>query len=511
MCNAWNHPPACACGWGGEGHLGRSPGRSERSASAVTRVNPQALALSGRPFGTSDGPNAFCPVCGAAVYFYQSPAGGRVFFDDLGHPWPKHACTDQPHVAVKLREVERGVEPLGIQQPSLGEGEGEDWIPIQIAAPVFEGEHRVIVCRNLVDGQRFKVYVDRGFALGEATVASVTPWTAGGWTMLSICRLDVNSEPLILAGKREPALGLATQSPEFRSRFAAEESLIRKRREDARRRREEEEARELRAQRRAEARANAVAILDEVERLGAGDLTSRSGEQLWLLDRRWNRNAEHLGKGDGDLARRFTSSSFAIKARLDALREAEAAQADRVLRRKLTLEAERLADSGAWEVVGPRFREVIERWKGTDADADPEAAAQWQRIQSAFLIAREQTDRGGIRSKLGLLEELERLAQDDEVACDACIERLRDLVGRWWAAGARYGPVAATLHDRFMRLVGEVLQTSDDDCLRSYGARLRRDIQAATARGARTEDLPLGIEGQALATALARRDGERSD
>tara|TARA_Y100001934_G_C11848619_1_gene538526 strand:+ start:390 stop:614 length:225 start_codon:yes stop_codon:yes gene_type:complete len=25
MCNAWNHPPGCTCGWGGEGHLGVNP------------------------------------------------------------------------------------------------------------------------------------------------------------------------------------------------------------------------------------------------------------------------------------------------------------------------------------------------------------------------------------------------------------------------------------------------------------------------------------------------------
>lgn len=40
-------------------------------------------------------PNAHCPVCNAAVYFYQSPDDGRVFFDEIGPPWPKHACTDQ--------------------------------------------------------------------------------------------------------------------------------------------------------------------------------------------------------------------------------------------------------------------------------------------------------------------------------------------------------------------------------------------------------------------------------
>ncbi|TPL45350.1 hypothetical protein [Mesorhizobium sp. B2-4-6] len=30
------------------------------------------------------------------MFYYQSPYGGRVFFDHLGWPWPKHPCTDNP-------------------------------------------------------------------------------------------------------------------------------------------------------------------------------------------------------------------------------------------------------------------------------------------------------------------------------------------------------------------------------------------------------------------------------
>jgi hypothetical protein len=41
-------------------------------------------------------PNARCPVCGAQVFYYQNEWGSRVFFDDLGKPWPKHPCTDNP-------------------------------------------------------------------------------------------------------------------------------------------------------------------------------------------------------------------------------------------------------------------------------------------------------------------------------------------------------------------------------------------------------------------------------
>lgn len=51
------------------------------------------------PFRSSESyvnPNAHCPVCGDQVFFYRSPFGGRVFFDNLGWPWPKHRCTDNP-------------------------------------------------------------------------------------------------------------------------------------------------------------------------------------------------------------------------------------------------------------------------------------------------------------------------------------------------------------------------------------------------------------------------------
>ena len=39
-------------------------------------------------------PNAECPVCGKSVFFYQNEYGSRVYFDELGPPWPKHPCTD---------------------------------------------------------------------------------------------------------------------------------------------------------------------------------------------------------------------------------------------------------------------------------------------------------------------------------------------------------------------------------------------------------------------------------
>lgn len=77
-CNAWNHAPDCDCGWGGVFH-GHSAGLSQALAWPLAS-------------GSWVNPNARCPVCNAAVFFYKSPAGGRVYFDALGAPWPKHPC-----------------------------------------------------------------------------------------------------------------------------------------------------------------------------------------------------------------------------------------------------------------------------------------------------------------------------------------------------------------------------------------------------------------------------------
>lgn len=85
MCNAWNHSPSCRCGWGGEGHFGKTLHHPPQ---------PRQLMPSYRSLSSYTQPNALCPVCKASVFFYQSHDGGRVFFDELGPPWPKHPCTD---------------------------------------------------------------------------------------------------------------------------------------------------------------------------------------------------------------------------------------------------------------------------------------------------------------------------------------------------------------------------------------------------------------------------------
>lgn len=93
----YNHYPNCTCGWCA--NYGGS--RLDRSKLTDTfRYRDARLLLKQSGANSVSGcyvnSNARCPVCSAAVFFYANAAGSRVYFDDLGPPWPKHPCTDGP-------------------------------------------------------------------------------------------------------------------------------------------------------------------------------------------------------------------------------------------------------------------------------------------------------------------------------------------------------------------------------------------------------------------------------
>ena len=81
MCNAYNHATGCECGFGGETYYPKHT------------VGDEIQFLH---FGYDSfvNPRSKCPVCREPVFFYRSPNGGGVYFDALGHPWPKQPCTE---------------------------------------------------------------------------------------------------------------------------------------------------------------------------------------------------------------------------------------------------------------------------------------------------------------------------------------------------------------------------------------------------------------------------------
>lgn len=99
-CNAWNHPPNCTCGWGGDGHLGRRDQYGNDSYGAYCFEQLTTFSATSSTTARYISPT-YCPVCGQEVFFYQNAYGSKVFFDELGPPWPKHPCTDNETYRVR--------------------------------------------------------------------------------------------------------------------------------------------------------------------------------------------------------------------------------------------------------------------------------------------------------------------------------------------------------------------------------------------------------------------------
>lgn len=157
----YNHYPDCGCGWCvkyGGSRISRNEIRdSLRQADGRTLLRTHGVR--DRVIACFVNPNARCPVCGAPVYYYQNVRGSRVFFDDLGPPWPKHPCTDNQRVghqtviatsprplarrrglSIELFEAARETG-LYSGRHFYGNGKSEHWTPIEVIAVERRGKN----------------------------------------------------------------------------------------------------------------------------------------------------------------------------------------------------------------------------------------------------------------------------------------------------------------------------------------------------------------------------------
>lgn len=100
-------------------------------------------------------PNAICPECRKTVFFYQSPYGGRVFFDDLGWPWPKHSCTDNP--AAQTGEVGNYRASTSLGSVALRDSEGMSLDVYDIDEMLQDGRGWIMKFRRIRRGPTFRV------------------------------------------------------------------------------------------------------------------------------------------------------------------------------------------------------------------------------------------------------------------------------------------------------------------------------------------------------------------
>lgn len=173
MCNAWNHPPNCACGWGGAGHSGHPPGGSRTLVASPALYAPRfgsypELALSN--YAGYCTPNANCPVCDQPVFFYQSPEGGRVFFDELGPPWPKHPCTDQSGSRSTTSTTSSNAARIEPKSTGSYQWEVDEWEPLVDVKILKTSSPRVCAISGFARNGRVASYVPHDHLSGAA------PW-----------------------------------------------------------------------------------------------------------------------------------------------------------------------------------------------------------------------------------------------------------------------------------------------------------------------------------------------
>lgn len=89
--SSWSAPPRRATRTAPPGRSTRTP--LPKGSSRPKTPKPPRSPRARQPYSSRWAtPNAVCPVCGAAVYFYSNEHGSRVYFDEMGPPWPKHPC-----------------------------------------------------------------------------------------------------------------------------------------------------------------------------------------------------------------------------------------------------------------------------------------------------------------------------------------------------------------------------------------------------------------------------------
>lgn len=189
MCNAWNHPANCTCGWGGEGHLGDSSGNLAyaspgagwyRDGEALCWLHSHDVARPSR-----------CPYCARDVFFVRHN-GGSVWFDELGWPWPVHACFATP-----------GTKRAGIAAPFAIHESTNTTPHVSEALLMLVGRNRSarlgLVKRVAALGNSFRIVtvvtadgVDREVAVEAKTapatlVGAFAVYTPSNWLVALLC------------------------------------------------------------------------------------------------------------------------------------------------------------------------------------------------------------------------------------------------------------------------------------------------------------------------------------
>jgi hypothetical protein len=253
-----------------------------------------------------------------------------------------------------------------------------------------------------------------------------------------------------------------------------------------------EERREARkaekAARAEESRQAKEQIAEEAEALAAGTDWRNGANRLRELLDTW-KNLPRIDKPTDDaLWHRFSSArtTYTRRRKQHFSELNERREAARVIKEKLVVEAEALAESTEWGETARAYRDLMQRWKaagGAQKDVDDALWKRFRAAQDTFFSARDAANSkldseyaANAEVKRGLLSDAEKLlpVTDSKAALDA----FREIAARWDATGKVPRQDMKELEGRFKK-IEQTIRGAEDD-------RWRRSNPEAQARAADT-------------------------
>lgn len=193
VCNAKNHRWNCDCGFGGSG---------QSSGHVRTPTTPDLFAVPRIPRHYTR-PNARCPVCSQSVFFFELENGGRVYFDEIGPPWPKHPCTDPASI---FNQASR-TDTFSQHQSQLNR-EYSEWI-LLTEISVEQVNDDLLLLSAKMNGTSLLLYV-RSDALGETAsplifLTECFIQTRFATEKYDLALLTPDLRPMLIVGYRSPS------------------------------------------------------------------------------------------------------------------------------------------------------------------------------------------------------------------------------------------------------------------------------------------------------------------
>ncbi len=286
-----------------------------------------------------------------------------------------------------------------------------------------------------------------------------------------------------------------------------------------------EQRRAERARRVEAAKGQKEHIAEEAERLSTSNDWRNGANRMRDLLEEWKALPRLDKTLDDALWRRFSTARTTYtrrrKAHFSELNEKR--DGARVVKEKLAVEAESLADSTEWGPTSARYRELMRQWK--EAGPAPKGVDDqlWKRFRGAqdtFFSARDaanaELDRefaANAEKKEALLAEAEALLPVTDLR--AAKEAFRDIAERWDAAGKVPRDRIKELEGRMRRVEQEIRGVEDDAWRRSNPeararaadtvAQLRSSIADLDAARAKAEASGNDRKAQEAAAAIEAR------